>query len=97
LSFGFLQFILGKTKFNLFSMASNIEVPKGALVVLNIAIFIFSYFVILSFAGICTGIFMMITGMTMDPFYYDLMTFGILVLWFLFSMIFRKSLFLKKK
>jgi len=78
-------------------MVSNIEIPKGAVVVFNVGIFIFSYFVILAFAGICTGIFMMITGIQLDSFFYDLMTFGLLVIWFLCSMIFRKFLFLKKK
>lgn len=78
-------------------MASQIEVPKGAVVVLNIAIFIFCYFVILGFAGVCTGIFMMISGFSMEPLYYDVMTFGLLVVWVLLSIIFRKFLFLKKK
>jgi len=78
-------------------MATSIEIPKGAIVILNIAIFIFSYFVLLAFAGVCSGIFTIITEISLSNFYYDLMTFGLLVLWFLFCIIFRKSLFLKKK
>jgi|GEM_PF-3475571 len=78
-------------------MASQIEVPKGAIVALNLAIFVFCYFVILAFAGVCTGIFMMVSGFSMEPIYYDVMSFGLLVVWFLFSIIFRKFLFLKKK